>query len=221
MNRQARELNRINNELDKQLNAQNNKVMEDIIGYLRGANISEYNQELIRQDLLEMFLSAQKRGENIQNVISEDYKVFCDNVIASLPPRKTKERVLEFIGTIFLCTSILGAINIIISKDTMALLRNLITGEPLNFQISVSVGALIAYPFVIAAALIIFHYVAKTSFSPEKKAKKVTCFSIAGVIAILTLIYWTGRATFFTVNIFVACAIVLMLYIAHRLIDEK
>jgi DNA-binding ferritin-like protein (Dps family) len=113
MNRQTRELNKINNELDKQLNAENENVMTDIVCYLRGANISEYNQELIRQDLLEMFLSAQKRGENIQKVI---------------------------------------------------------------------------------------------------------CFSIAGMIAILTPIYWIGRATFFTVNIFAVRAIVLVLYIAHRLI---
>lgn len=218
MNRQARELNRINNKLDKQLNAENNKVMEGIVCYLRGANIPEYNQELIRQDLLEMFLSAQKRGENILNVIGEDYKVFCDNVIASLPPRNTKERVLEFLGTIFLCTSILGAINIIISKDTIALIRNLVTGEPLNFQISISVGQLISYPIIIAAAFIIIHVVCKTSFKPEKPKILIGLGVMAIIMAILLFILWMGRATLFTVNILVACAIVLILYIAHRLI---
>lgn len=101
MNKQTNELNRLNNELDKQLNAENDKVLTDIICYMRIANISEYNQEVIRQDLLEMVLSAQKRGENIQTVIGEDYKVFCDNIIASLPPQSIKEKIFGFLDTIF------------------------------------------------------------------------------------------------------------------------
>lgn len=93
MNKKTRELNRINNELDRQLNAENNKALTDIICYLRVANISACNQEIIRQDLLEMVLSAQERGENIQAVIGGDYKAFCDNVIASLPPQNRKEKI--------------------------------------------------------------------------------------------------------------------------------
>jgi len=152
MNKKTRELNRINNELDRQLNAENNKVLTDIICYLRAANISAYNQEIIRQDLLEMLLSAQERGENIQDVIGKDYKAFCDNVIASLPPQNMKERILEFLDTVFLCAAILGAITIITSKDTIALIHNLISGGPLNFRISVLAGQLAAYPIIIAAA---------------------------------------------------------------------
>jgi len=80
MNKQIRELNRINNNLDGLLYSENNPAMTDIICYLRGANISKYNQEIIRQDLLEMVLSAQERNENIQTVIGTDYKNFCDEI---------------------------------------------------------------------------------------------------------------------------------------------
>lgn len=228
MNKQTKELNRINNELDKQLNAENNRVLTDMICYLRVANISEYNQEVIRQDLLEMILSAQKRSENIQTVIGEDYKVFCDNIIASMPPQSIKEKILGVLDTIFLCTSILGAINIITSRDTIFLIRNIITGEPLNFQIAVSIGSLISYGIIIAASFCIVHLICKTSFKRVKKKKtnKVKTFSIgagigAGLMAIFLFLAWIGRDTLFTVNIFAACALVVVLYLAHRILARN
>ena len=101
MNKQTRELNRINNDLDKLLYLENNSAMTDIICYLRGANISEYNQEIIRQDLLEMVLSAQERNENIQTVIGTDYKTFCDDIIATFPPKSLKEKIIEFFTSPF------------------------------------------------------------------------------------------------------------------------
>ena len=169
MNKRVKELNRLNNKLDEQLNEENREAYTNMICYLRVANISEYNQEIIRQDLLEMVLSAQERGENIQTVIGEDYRAFCDNIIASLPPRSVKEKILEFLDILLLCTSLLGTIYIIFSKDTIFLIRNAVSGEPLNFRISVSVGSLIACCIIIAAAIIIVHAVCKTSFKPEKK----------------------------------------------------
>lgn len=221
MNKQTKELNRLNNELDKQLNAENDKALTDIICYLRAANISEYNQEVIRQDLLEMVLSAQKRGENIQTVIGEDYRVFCDNIIATLPPQSIKEKILNFLDTVFLCAFILGIIHIITSRDTILFIRNLITGEPLNFQISVSIGSVIAYALIVAAAFIIVQVICKTSFKQEKKENKVKLFVIgAGIMAIFLFLAWIGRDTLFTVNIFAACASVLVLYIAHKILAK-
>ncbi|MDD3409068.1 MAG: hypothetical protein PHX85_05500 [Methanobacteriaceae archaeon] len=219
MNKQTKELNRLNNELDKQLNAENDKVLTDMICYLRVANISEYNQEVIRQDLLEMVLSAQKRGENIQTVIGEDYKVFCDNIIASFPPQSIKEKFSGVLNTVFLCTSVLGIINIITSRDTIFLIRNMITGEPLNFQISVSIGSVITYGMIIAAAFIIVHVICKTSFKHAKKENKIKLFIVgAGIMAIFLFLAWIGRDSLFTVNIFAACATVLVLYIAHKIL---
>lgn len=219
MNKQTKELNRLNNELDKQLDAENDKVLTDMICYLRVANISEYDQEVIRQDLLEMVLSAQKRGENIKAVIGEDYKVFCDNIIASIPPQSIKEKFMGVLSTVFLCTSILGIINIITSKDTIFLIRNIITGEPLNFQIAVSIGSLITYGMIIVAAFMIVRVICKTSFKHAKKENKVKLFIIgAGIMAIFLFLAWIGRDTLFTMNIFASCVLVLVLYIAHKIL---
>lgn len=48
MNKKTKELNRLNNELDKRVSAESQEAFTDMICYLRGANISEYHQETVR-----------------------------------------------------------------------------------------------------------------------------------------------------------------------------
>lgn len=64
MNSKTKKLNKQNNILDRQISKKNQSIFTDMICYLRGSNISEYDIEVVRQDLTEMVLSAQKRGES-------------------------------------------------------------------------------------------------------------------------------------------------------------
>lgn len=64
MNSKTKKLNKQNNILDRQISKENQSIFTDMICYLRGSNISEYDIEVVRQDLTEMVLSAQKRGES-------------------------------------------------------------------------------------------------------------------------------------------------------------
>ncbi len=223
MNKQTKELYRINNELNKQVNDENNEALTAMICYLRGANISEYNQEIIRQDLLEMTLSAQKRGDGIQTVVGEDYKVFCDDIIFSIPPRSIKEKLLEFLDIVCYVLSFLGAINIIVSAETIVIIRNFIIGKPLNFNISFSLGSIISSCIVIVAVFIIVKVIIKNAFKigKNKNANNIKLFFLGvGVMAVFKSIHWLGRATLFTVNIFVVCAVTIALYIVHWILDR-
>lgn len=112
----------MNNELDKKQSEENNAVMTDIVCYLRVSNISEHDQEVVRHDLLEMVLSAQERNEDIRTVFGEDYKSFCDEIIAVFPQKNKKAKILDCIDMIISCTAIIGAIDIIISKETIELI---------------------------------------------------------------------------------------------------
>jgi DNA-binding ferritin-like protein (Dps family) len=222
MNRKTRELNRSNNALDQQINAENKEAFTDMICYLRVSKISAYHQELVRHDLTEMVLSAQQRGKNIREVIGEDYKGFCDNVIASLPPETLRQRFIDFFDTVCWCLSILGLINIVISSDTILLIRNAVTGNPMDFSISISVGSVISIGIIIAAASVIVIMITKNAFhvGKTKKYRLKVFFIGAGLTALLLLIVLLGRTTLFTVNIFIACAVVLVLYVAHKILER-
>lgn len=229
MNRKTRELNRSNNALDKQISAENHEAFIDMICYLRGAKISEYHQELVRQDLTEMLLSAQERGENIREVIGEDYKGFCDSIIASLPPETPGQKIIVFFDTLCWCLSILGLINIVISNETITLIRNAVTGKPLDFSISISLGSLIATGVILTAAFAIVEIIVKKSFQigKDKRGHRTKTFSIiaglagAGITAaLLAISVLVGRATLFTVNLWIACSIVLALYVVHKILGR-
>ncbi len=227
MKTETKILNQENNELDKRLTEENNVVMTDMVCYLRLANISEHDQEVVRHDLLQMVLSAQERGEDIKTLIGEDYKSFCDEVIAALPQKSQKERVIDLIDILLLSTSILGGIHIVLSKETMELIYNAVTGQQLNFQISISVGNLLSYVIIIASTFFIIHIIGKNLLKPEKKynQSKLKNFIIAGAIsgglmAVFLIIAWVGRQILFTVNIFAACVFIIGLYIAHKLLQK-
>lgn len=169
-----------------------------------------------------MVLSAQQRGETIREVIGKDYKGFCDNVIASLPPETRKQRTIDFFDTVCWCLSILGLINIVISSDTILLIRNTITGKPLDFSMAVSLGIVISIGIIILAAFIISSTILKNSFQIKQingKHTKAFIFG-AGLMLLFLLIAWFGQKTLFTVNIFIACAVVLALYVAHKILER-
>lgn len=222
MNKKTKELNRINNSLDKQVNPENREAFTDMICYLRGGNISEYDQEVVRQDLTEMVISAQLRGENISSAIGEDYKAFCDDVIASLPPKTSKQKMIEIFDLVCWCLSLLGVINMVMADETISLIRNFIVGKPLNYNVSVSLGTVISSGIIVVAANVIVEIFMKNAFQIGKKKQndRLKAFLIgAGLMAVFLLIAWLGRATLFTVNIFIALAVVAILYIAHKVLS--
>lgn len=219
MNKKAKELNRINNKLDKQISEENQQAFTDMICYIRGANISDYNQEVVRQDLTEMVLSAQKRGENISSVIGDDYKDFCDNVIANLPHKTQKQRVIEFFDIICLGLSILVTINIVTANETITLIRNLIKGNLLNYNISFSMGSIISNVIIIIISVAIFEYITKKSF--QYKITFLKSFAtVLGFLLVFLMIAHFGKQTLFTTNIFIACGAVLVLYVIHKILDQ-
>lgn len=221
MYKETKELRKLNNQLDNKLAPENNKVLTDIIVYLRGANISGYNQELIRQDLLEMILSAQERGEDIASVIGEDYKSFADNIVANVPRLSWKDRMMELLDIVLASSSILGMIYLLTSKDTLSIIRSWFMGEPANYYISISLGALIAYGIIIISSIFIIHYVTKTSFDYLQKRNliKVVILNIL-ITAITVLLAWLGRNTLFTVHVVIVCVLVLALFASHKVLER-
>ncbi len=220
-------LNRRNNELDKKVNPENNEVMTNLVCYLRAANISDYHQETIRQDLLEMFLSAQERGESIQTVIGEDYQVFCDEVIANTPKKTKKEKALDLIDTVFLCVAILAAINIFFSPKFYAFVSDLIKGNPLDPSLPLSLRDLIVFAAVPGIAVLIVDRICKTALKPEKPQKKSKLKQFAkagaiggGIMALFLAIAWFGREVLFEVNIIAACVFAASCYLIHKLLPR-
>lgn len=88
MSKRTKELLRDNNAWEKEnLSAENQQLMTNIVTYIRSAAISEYEQELVRRDVMAMLAAGEREGRSAEEVIGDDAQAFCDEVIAALPPR--------------------------------------------------------------------------------------------------------------------------------------
>lgn len=225
MSNKLEELSAINNKLDKQINAENQPLFTDMICYIRSANISSLNQEMVRHDLSEMILSAQNRGENIRDVIGEDFKEFCDEVISNLPPKTLKEKWIERLDSICLCVSILGTINIVFSLDFINMVNNIISKQPLNYDIDVSVGMIVSIIVIISASVFIVDMITKNALKQESNSNRLKRAVTGGVIGVVLMavfiITWKlGKQILFSVNIFLAIIVIVGFFIAHKVLSK-
>lgn len=95
MSKRTKLLRKENNELEKQIKADNDQILTDMVVYIRSANISSYDQERVRRDLWQMLLDGERRGMTPEEVIGDDYKAFCDAVISEIPHLSYRQRFLS------------------------------------------------------------------------------------------------------------------------------
>lgn len=220
MNRETKKLNNQNNILDKQISKENQKAFTDLICYLRGSDLSDHDIELVRQDLSEMVLSAQDRGENIAQVIGADYQGFCDSVIASLPPKSKKQKIIASLDVLCWGLAILIGINIVMNKAIIVLASNLISGKVVNYDISFTVGTVVSIVLIMALANGLVKAITRNAFEKLTHGPLVLFGLMAVMMALFLGIAYLGRDVLFTANIFIVSLVAISLYGAHKLLES-
>ncbi len=217
MKKECKLLLRKNNEREKEIFEENEDVYTNMIVYLRGADITQYNQELVREDIIELILDGQQRGDNIEQVMGSRYQEICDEIIAVMPKRTVKEKLIDCVDLSLSCVWILGVIYIVKQLISM------ITARADSFDFTLTIGNLISGIAIILVANVVVEYICKTAFKEKKKQNKlleflknwVICFIIFAVI-ILSSIYLT--APLFVVPMVAAIIFVGVVFVAERVL---
>ena len=215
MNQQAKALLKKNNELEKQLTPEAAMLMRDIIVYIRGANISDFHQESMRYDILQMVLDGEKRGDCLQDIIGENLQAFCDEVLSEVPQLTAKERILSMISLSCLCLSALSFMWMIYMGI------NVVKGNLSLPYLPVTVGQAVSAVVIIIAAIFLYRYVTKTSFDKNALNNKVlfvVCFLF--VLSGILLNYFM-TSILLTLHMYVVLLIIIILYIVYRVIDRN
>lgn len=180
MNRDAKKLLKKNNQSEKQILKENDEIYTNMIVYLRGADISEYHQEKVREDLIEMIVSGQERGDDIQTVMGENYKEICDAIIAEMPKKTKGQKIMDAASMILDQIWILGIIYIVKA------LASILAKDRKDWNFNLTVGEVISGMVIIIVANIAVHYVSKTAFdSDEKKRGKLASFIIVWLVVFI------------------------------------
>ena len=221
MKKETKELLKKNNENEKNILEENDEIYTNMIVYLRGANISEYNQEKVREDLIAMIVDGQERGDDIQKVIGENYKEICDEIIAEIPKKTVKENVMYALMLTLDIVWIVGVISVI--KTLIIMLAK--NSKDMTFVFSL--GDLISWGMIVFVAYLVVYYICSTTFrEKERETNKVLSFIIIWFVCciILCAIILPSlliKVTIFSVHIGVAALIFGTIFVISRIMSLR
>ncbi len=181
MNRKCRELLKTNNEREEKIYKENEDVYTNMIVYLRSADMTEYNQELVRADLIEMILDGQERGEDIQQVMGGCYKEICDEIIEVMPKRTKKEKLLYYLSIALGCAAILGTIRIVTH------IFSWITSGKVTSLVEISLGNIISGIVIVFAATFMVNHMCQKAFEEMDQKGRLRAFLFMIIVSAVVI----------------------------------
>lgn len=215
MNARTKALLRENNQIETQLSDVSQQILTDIVVYLRTAPISMLQQESVRRDITQMLLDGEARGETARVVIGEDYKAFCDSVIAEIPPLSA--------GTRTLCAlrDLLPAALVLVLLRLLGHLAEYLTGQTVWPALTVTVGDVLGGVLLLAVASAAVTLICRTAFSTGKQTNRLLLgLLFVGLFAALCAGFFL-KQPLFTVHFLTALVLPLALFVAYKLLDAK
>ena len=215
MSRRVKEMLKENNELEQQLSDEGRKVLTDIVVYLRGVPVSMYEQEKVRRDIIQMLIDGEKRETSAREVIGEDYREFCDSIVAEIPHMSRKEKVLVFIR------DTLPALIVLLVIWCAGRLAEVLAGVLPSFNCPVTLGNLVGGILLLAGAeglitlLTKYAFESRRSFDRKWGAVLVIVF-IAAVCANYLITYKVFR-----IHLGLAVVLTLAIFVAYRILDSN
>ena len=192
MNKATKQLLEDNNRREKQLSPENQKVLTDIVAYLRGSSAPTLRQEQVRRDITDMLLEGEARGQSAQTIIGTDYQAFCD---------------------VSLSAAVLLAIWL-----GFGLFNALVLG-PFTLWLPVKLGQLLGGALIMAFSYGLVEYVCRTSFE-DRSPTKVQVVGIFVGMVVFFLICMLLRQTLFSLHAGVAAALAVVLYLIYKVTDR-
>ena len=215
MSKRVKEMLKENNELEQQLSDEGRKVLTNIVVYLRGVPVSMYEQEKVRRDIIQMLIDGEKRETSAREVIGEDYREFCDSIVAEIPHMSRKEKVLVFIR------DTLPALIVLLVIWCAVRLAEVLAGVLPSFNCPVTLGNLVGGILLLAGAegliTLLTKYAFESSRSFDRKwgAVLVIVF-IAAVCANYLITYKVFR-----IHLGLAVVLTLAIFVAYRILDSN
>lgn len=213
MYKACKELLKKNNQRENEILDTNQEIYTNMIVYLRGADITEYRQEQIREDIIEMILDGQERGDDIEQIMGGNYQEICDEILEEVPKRTRKQKVLYALQIVMVCMWILGAIFVI--QNTAMILGN---GSK-NYMIPITLGNLISWIFLVLVANVTVIYVSKTALQESKKTNRILeCVGVLVVFAGVVLSDVFLTISIIKVHIAIAAIVVIAICLIERVV---
>ncbi|MDO5142150.1 MAG: hypothetical protein Q4D31_03940 [Eubacteriales bacterium] len=217
MSKRTKRLSMENDQLESQIHdADDRSVLTDMIVYIRSANISPYYQEKVRRDLCEMIVEGEKRGKPAKYIIGDDYKLFCDAVIAEIPKPSKKEYILSLFRDVSL------SLDVLLIIWFLSNLFEKMIGDPLPL-FTVTTGNVLCAVWIIIAAFGVVHVFSKNTFSIDTNRRNgILVILLLFVLTLISICLNTSMPyPLFHIHVSIAAAAIIVLFILYKILDMK
>lgn len=209
-----------NNLEEKKLSKENNSILTDMVIYLKSYSLIEYDVEVMRKELIGMALEAQLRNEKLSEVIGDDYKKICNELMENARKQTKGGFILQSISTVVLCATILYIFEIFLGKTIVKIVTK---GE---FVMPITLGFAIYTVLTIIFAVTIYMYITRKSFelSGEKSLKYKVLFVIIFIALWFTIFickYMFDKTILFSVNCLYPLAFLIATCIGFNIFESK
>lgn len=213
MSRRTKLLMKENNDLSSQLRAEDNRVLTDMVVYIRGADISEYRQELVRRDITQMLIDGEQRGDTLEEIIGGDYKDFCDSVLNEVPHLTRAEKAVSFLGVVSAALAVLLGIQLLFSLMDLA-------GENGTWPyVLMTTGNITSLVLILCSALLLYSAITKNSFNTGFLRGKKLLFFLVLVLSACICINVFFNTVVLSLHVFVILVMILVLYMIYKITD--
>ena len=214
MNKTTKQLLEENNRRGEQLTPENQKILVDIVAYLRGSSASTYQQELVHRDILDMLQEGEARGQTAPQVIGEDYQTFCDEILAELPKRSMKQRIVYALSTVSLSAAVLLSIRLV-----FFLVEAPFQNRAFTPWFPMTLGQFLGGIMLITYSYSLVEHICRNSFEDRNPSRLqvISFFVCIGLFFILRIFL---RQTLFFLHAGIAVVLIAVLFVIYKVTDR-
>ncbi|MHC1685155.1 MAG: DUF1048 domain-containing protein [Clostridiaceae bacterium] len=214
-----------NYELSKKLSKEYDDVYGELVIYLRTSKLSDVDAEDAISDILAMLIDGEERNATIEEILGDDLKGFCDNIISSYEsaPKKFNLREnLQYIIIIICIGTFWSYVNIEVPK--------IIKGAQSYLTFNYSVAMLLNTVIMGISTIITVKYLITGNLEIDKKKRRkksiIEYFKIYGLflatVAILVASQlYLGKFILFTTKVYFVVIFITALFLIKRFIEPK
>ena len=214
MNKTTKQLLEENNQREKELSPDNQKVLTDIVAYLRGSSTPILQQEQVRRDITEMLLEGEVRGQSAQTIIGTNYQAFCDEILAELPKRSMKQHIVYALSTVSLSAAGLLSIWLV-----FRLFEAPFQNRPFTPWLPMTLGQLLGGIMLIAYSYGLVEHICRNSFE-DRDPSRLQVISFFVCIGLFFIFCVSLQQIMFYLHAGIAALLIAVLFLIYKITDR-
>ena len=214
MNKATKQLLEENNQREKELSPDNQKVLTDIVAYLRGSSTPILQQEQVRRDITEMLLEGETRGQSAQTIIGTNYQAFCDEILAELPKRSMKQRIVYALSIVSLSAAGLLSIWLV-----FRLFEAPFQNRPFTPWLPMTLGQFWGGIMLIAYSYGLVERICRSSFE-DRNPSRLQVISFFVCIGLFFIFCVSLEQTMFYLHAGIAVVLIAVLFLIYKITDR-